>query len=46
MTINNGKDGDLLWRFFKTMDQGLASSTDDIVESMMRKVGRNFPYEK
>ena len=46
MTINNGKDGDLLWRFFKTMDQGLASSTDDLVESMMRKVSRNFPYEK
>jgi hypothetical protein len=46
MTINNGMDGDLLWRFFKTMDQGLASSTDDLVESMMRKVSRNFPYEK
>lgn len=44
MTLNNGKDGELLWRFFKTMDQGLASSTDDLVESMMRKVSRNFPY--
>lgn len=44
MTLNNGTDGDLLWRFFKTMDQGLASSTDDLVESMMRKVSRNFPY--
>lgn len=44
MTLNNGSDGELLWRFFKTMDQGLANSTDDIVESMMRKVARNFPY--
>ena len=44
MTLNNGTDGDLLWRFFKTMDQGLTSSTDDLVESMMRKVARNFPY--
>lgn len=44
MTLNNGTDGDLLWRFFKTMDQGLTSSTDDLVESMMRKVSRNFPY--
>ncbi len=44
MTLNNGTDGELLWRFFKTMDQGLASSTDDLVESMMRKVSRNFPY--
>lgn len=46
MTLNNGSDGELLWRFFKTMDQGLASSTDDLVESMMRKVSRNFPYQK
>jgi hypothetical protein len=44
MTLNNGSDGELLWRFFKTMDQGIMASTDDIVESMMRKVARNFPY--
>ena len=44
MTLNNGSDGDLLWRFFKTMDQDITSSTDDLVESMMRKVSRNFPY--
>ncbi|TDD99874.1 hypothetical protein E0F76_00120 [Flavobacterium cellulosilyticum] len=46
MTLNNGSDGEILWRFFKTMDQGLATSTDDLVESMMRKVSRNFPYIK
>ena len=46
MTLNNGADGELLWRFFKTMDQGLTSSTDDLVENMMRKVSRNFPYIK
>lgn len=44
MTINNGKDGELLWRFFKTMDDDFTSSTDDLVERMMRKVSRNFPY--
>jgi hypothetical protein len=44
MTINNGNDGELLWRFFKTMDDGIGSSTDDLVERMMRKVSRNFPY--
>ena len=44
MTINNGTDGELLWRFFKTMDDGITSSTDDLVERMMRKVSRNFPY--
>ncbi len=46
MTINNGSDGELLWRFFKTMDDNITTSTDDIVESMMRKVSRNFPYVK
>ncbi|NDK56970.1 hypothetical protein [Pontibacter fetidus] len=44
MTINNGNDGELLWRFFKTMDDGIGSSTDDLVERMMKKVARNFPY--
>jgi hypothetical protein len=44
MTINNGTDGELLWRFFKTMDDGIATSTDDLVERMMKKVARNFPY--
>ncbi len=46
MTLNNGADGELLWRFFKSMDEGLGTSTDDLVEHMMRKVARNFPYEK
>ncbi len=44
MTINNGVNGDLLWRFFKTMNESMMSSTDDLVERMMRKVSRNFPY--
>lgn len=46
LTINDGTDGELLWRFMKTMDDGIGNSTDDIIESMMRKVSRNFPYEK
>lgn len=46
LTINDGKDGELLWRFFKTLDDSIATSTDDVVERMMRKVSRNFPYDK
>ena len=46
MNIHNGSDGELLWRFTKTMDEGLGTSTDDLVEKMMRKVSRNFPYQK
>lgn len=45
MTINDGVDGDLLWRFFKTLDDSIATSTDDVIERMMRKVSRNFPYQ-
>lgn len=44
LTINDGKDGELLWRFFHTMDDNVLNSTDDLVERMMRKVSRNFPY--
>ncbi len=46
LTIYNGKDGELLYRFFKTMDDNITSSTDDLVERMMRKISRQFPYEK
>jgi hypothetical protein len=46
LTLNSGQSGDLLWRFFKTMNDGITSSTDDLVEHMMRKVSRNFPYSK
>ena len=46
MQIYNGKDGDLLWRFYKVMDDNVMSSTDVLMERMMRKVSRNFPYEK
>jgi len=46
MVINHGENGDLIWRFFKTMNEGLLSSTDDLVDRMMRKVSRNFPYSK
>ncbi|SEQ78255.1 hypothetical protein SAMN04488023_10194 [Pedobacter rhizosphaerae] len=46
LTLNSGASGDLLWRFFKTMNDNITTSTDDLVEHMMRKVSRNFPYSK
>ena len=46
MQIYNGKDGKLLWRFSKEMNEGAFSSANEMVERMMRKVTRNFPYEK
>jgi hypothetical protein len=46
MQIYNGADGNLLWRFYKSMNDDVMSSTDRLMERMMRKVSRNFPYEK
>ncbi|WP_035668332.1 hypothetical protein [Flavobacterium sp. 83] len=46
MQINNAKDGGLLWRFYKQMNEDVMSSPSAMMERMMRKVGRNFPYEK
>ena len=46
MNIYNAKDGDLLWRFYKQMNEDVMSSPQARMEHMMRKVGRNFPYEK
>lgn len=46
MQIYNGKDGDLLWRFYKEMNEDITSSANEVMERMMRKVARNFPYAK
>jgi hypothetical protein len=46
MQINNGPDGALLWRFYKEMNETAFSSGNEIMERMMRKVSRNFPYMK
>ena len=46
MQIYNGADGELLWRFYKAMNDDVMSSTDELIERMMRKVARNFPYDK
>lgn len=46
MQINNGTDGALLWRFYKEMNETAFSSGNELMERMMRKVSRNFPYMK
>lgn len=46
MQIYSGGSGQLLWRFYKEMNEGIGSSGNELMERMMRKVSRNFPYEK
>lgn len=46
MQVYNGNDGELLWRFYKEMNEDVLGSANQVMERMMRKVSRNFPYEK
>jgi hypothetical protein len=46
LQIYNGGDGELLWRFYKEMQEDVLGSANQIMERMMRKVARNFPYDK
>jgi hypothetical protein len=46
MQVNNGSDGALVWRFYKEMNEGVFSSANELMERMMKKIARNFPYEK
>lgn len=44
MQVYDGKKGNLLWRFYKEMNESLMSNANEIMDRMMRKVSRNFPY--
>lgn len=44
MMVSDGKSGELIWRFFKSMNDNIFTSSDELVDRMMRKVSRNFPY--
>lgn len=46
MQIYDGASGEMLWRFYKEMNEDLLSNSNEVMERMMRKVARNFPYEK
>jgi hypothetical protein len=46
MQIYSATDGELIWRFYKEMNETAFSNASALMERMMRKVGRNFPLEK
>ncbi len=46
MSINDGKTGELLWKYDKTLSRGLGSDTGSIITTIMRKASRQFPYDK
>lgn len=46
MQIYSETTGEMIWRFYKEMNEGTFSSANELMERMMRKVSINFPYEK
>ena len=46
MQINSGTTGEMIWRYFNIMREAVFSSSADLMERTMRKVARNFPYER
>lgn len=46
ISINDGKTGELLWKYDKTLSRGFGSDTGSIVTTIMRKASRQLPYDK
>ncbi|MEM7551809.1 MAG: hypothetical protein AAF363_19165 [Bacteroidota bacterium] len=44
MQITDGTTGNLLWRYQIYIDKGAASSSEAIVEKVMKKSAKNIPY--
>ncbi len=44
--ISDGKTGKLLWKYEKTISRKAGKNTYVIIEKMMRKAARKFPYNK
>ncbi|WP_020594962.1 hypothetical protein [Spirosoma panaciterrae] len=46
ININDGKTGELLWKYDKSLSRGFGSDTGSIVTTIMRKASRQLPYDK
>ncbi|MBM3401066.1 MAG: hypothetical protein FJY21_01905 [Bacteroidetes bacterium] len=46
LQIYNGADGDLVWRFYKQMNEGVFQSGNELMVRMMKKIARNLPYSR
>ena len=45
INIHEARAGQLLWRYEKELSRGLGSNTNTIINTMMRKASKEFPYE-
>lgn len=46
MSVHNATDGVLLWNYNKKVRGGIGSSTDDLINTLMRKASRRLSYTK
>ncbi len=44
--ISDGKTGKLLWKYEKEINKKSGKNTDDMIDKMMKKATRRFPYDK
>ena len=46
MSVHNAEDGKLLWNYNKKVSGGLGSSSEDLINVLMRKASRRLSYTK
>jgi len=46
ISIHDRDSGKLVWKYDKTLSRGLGSDINTIINAIMRKASRKFPYEK
>lgn len=44
--VSDGSTGKLLWKYEQEISRKSGKNTDDLIEKMMKKATRKFPYEK
>ncbi len=45
INVHDGKGGELLWKYEKTLSRSLGSDVNTVINTMMRKASKRFPYE-
>lgn len=45
INVHEGKEGELMWKYEKTLSRSLGSDINSVINAMMRKASRKFPYE-
>lgn len=44
INIHDGKTGELMWKYEKTLSRSLGSDTNTVINTIMRKASRQLPY--